>query len=481
MSRELYNQIKELRKGGKPKEAWVIARKAIRDYRENDYIRSELFLTAYDLIKEIQKRIKERVDQNEQQKNYAPSDQELIEINTYLKAIEWLDLDNAQYGNTSHYRNLFLIFQRNLEHFPILAAFIFKYRNELFNEDDKSPFIPDNQTGKREIELPSLSLKFARKISASWLKYEEVSSVIGIDELCSMIENTKTNVRDKQHIIWLDLDLARCLVKAKKYQEARTPARRLLRKNKNKPYAWILLGDTFFDDKDASISLYSKAICSAKYDKEAIQAFIKIASLLAEKSLFDMASMSVKRPQKLYEDNGWKIRPEIKKLVEEPWFKKDVNIRELESYLEEMSTNSEKYLYGELQKVRAIVENIHDSGKGFHVFIDRDNSKFVPKRLLSSEQMPKEGDYIRLFLSDRSRIVKAEISDSEKIDDAENYEGMLKVTDNGYGFVDDVFVPQKLIKDDLSEIQVTGIKIRSFDKKKSKYGWKAITIEKAIK
>jgi hypothetical protein len=64
-----------------------------------------------------------------------------------------------------------------------------------------------------------------------------------------------------------------------------------------------------------------------------------------------------------------------------------------------------------------------------------------------------------------------------KLPGLEAYGGILRGTDREFGFVEDTFVPPGLMNPMLEGNLVQGVKIRSFDKSKNQYGWRAITLE----
>ena len=68
-------------------------------------------------------------------------------------------------------------------------------------------------------------LKFAREVAKAWLDNEQVRQIT-IKELCDMFSQTRAEVNDKQHLIWLDYDEAKCLLYANQFEPAKLTVRK---------------------------------------------------------------------------------------------------------------------------------------------------------------------------------------------------------------------------------------------------------------
>jgi hypothetical protein len=61
--------------------------------------------------------------------------------------------------------------------------------------------------------------------------------------------------------------------------------------------------------------------------------------------------------------------------------------------------------------------------------------------------------------------------------DVKSEAGELEVTEKGFGFVNDTFIPPSLIEDGMGGKRVSILKVLDFDKSKNRPGWKAISLE----
>ena len=60
------------------------------------------------------------------------------------------------------------------------------------------------------------------------------------------------------------------------------------------------------------------------------------------------------------------------------------------------------------------------------------------------------------------------------------FQGVLRINaEKGFGFVGNIYVDRKLIRRLKDGAEVKGRAVKSFDKKKNREGWKAITLQKA--
>ena len=74
-------------------------------------------------------------------------------------------------------------------------------------------------------------------------------------------------------------------------------------------------------------------------------------------------------------------------------------------------------------------------------------------------------------------VIAAEPCESESMDDVGYIEGKLDIKEQGFGFVEDVYVPNNLVRQDMNGREVSGIKVLSLDKSKGTHSWKALTID----
>ena len=466
MDEQISQKVNRLRKSGNLAEAWEVGCAAVQEHPNDWFLRKAFFWVCYDYLKEVQSSIKSRADSGNGK--HTPSAGELDRINFLLDWIEWLNIPTGGY----EYRNLLRTFQKSLECIPKLVLLLFRCSNDLFTDEDKQPFVSENG------ESPSLMLKFSRKVAESWMVNESVRR-LSIDEICLLFSRTRQEAYDKQQQIWLDYDEAKCLILAKRFDQARERALAVLRRKQKDGWAWATLAKTFREeDPGAAIVLFSKALFCADTDRFALSTLKDLAPLLAEQGFVNEASMCVKRAVKCYVENGWNIKSDLGQLMSRSWYHAEVDLESLKPFLEKKAATALDFLFGEREQSVAVVQNVHASGKGFHAYINRKQSISVRLGLYRSKKPPDPGDYVRLTLSKEDQsVIVAEPCEPVDLDDVGYQEGTLNVKDKGFGFVEDTYVPKALAQQAMDGQSVRVLRILDFDKTKKRNSWKALKIE----
>ena len=462
-----FKVVTALRKSGQLDEAWNVGCPAVQESPHDRYLKRAFFWVCYEYIKRIQTTITQRGKANG---NYLPNQTEADGINFYLDWVNWLDIPPGGY----EHRNLLLTFQRNLDTFPKLVLLLFSCRQGLFEPSDKQPY----QTDKGESS--SLMLTFARKVAKCWLANNEARQ-INLTELRQFFSQLRREAGDRQNMIWLDYDEAKCLVSAGDFSEARAFIIPVLRKKQSESWAWGALAATYaHENPETAISLYAHGLNHSHDETFALRLLKGIAPLLASRGYTQQASMCVHRAVNCYELNGWNIKQDLIQLQQQTWFDAAANVAELKGFLRQKAQGALDMLHGPAQKAYGLVVNLHKSGKGLHLYLSTRESISVPLRLIKNRIMPKVGDYLLVTLAednDDKTVLAAEICEPQKLPAVETYRDQLRVTDKGFGFVGDTFVPPFLIKDGMDMQTVEILRYQDFDKKKGRLGWRALTID----
>lgn len=466
MDEKLSQKINRLRKSGHLAEAWNVGCPAIQEHSNDQYLKGAFFWVCYDYLKEMQNLIKSRADSGNG--NHTPNASELERINSLLDWIIWLDIPPGGF----EYRNLLLICQNNLEYMPKLVLLLVNFSDNLFTDKDRQPYVNENG------ESPSLMLKFTRKVAKSWRENESVRQ-ISVDELCLLFSKTRKESNDKQQQIWLDYDEAKCLIQAKRFDQAKDCALAVLRRKQTESWAWGALATIFREeDPSAAVVLFSKALCCAHDEKFALPILKGLAPLLAERGFEDEASMCIKRAVNCYVEKGWNIKSELEQLMNQSWYHAEVGLEPLQPFLEKQAATALDFLFGEREQSIAVVQNLHASGKGFHAYLNRNQSTSVRLGLYRSGKPPNLGDYVRLTLATEDQsVIVAEPCEPVDLDDVGYQEGTLNIKDKGFGFVEDTFVPKSLVQQDMDGQSVRVFRILDFDKTKKRHSWKALKIQ----
>jgi len=468
MSEKPFSLVTNLRKTGKLQEAWNLGFSELEKNPNDSYLKGALFWVCHAYLKENQSKIAQRAKSSG---NFKPTDFEFEQIERLLQTIMQLGIKTGG----MEYKNLLIQFKKNGECFPTWIHCILKHQDTLFDAESKDPF----QVEKGEV--PSLMLSSARHTAKAWINAAELWQ-LDLNLVLEFITKTRVEVKDTQHLIWLEYDQAKCLIITGQLLEARKLIIPILKKKQSESWAWGALAATYRqEDSDIAIELFSKGISCAHEVSFSLKLLKGIIPLLVAKQQTKEASMCLKRIVNTYYSNDWKLKKDIEQLVLQPWYDNTVNENNLDTFVKSASYKALDYLHGETHLVVGLVKNIHKSGKGFHVFINKETSVSVRISIHQSKKKPLVGDYVELSVTKEESgelfPVKSTPCQPSEIQGVSTIQGELRLAPKGFGFVENTFIPPFLIDSIKNSSIVSVLSITTWDKTKSRYGQKAIKIE----
>ncbi|WP_244298196.1 tetratricopeptide repeat protein [Aliivibrio finisterrensis] len=447
-------------------EAWNVGFQALESTPQDSYLKGALFWVCYEFLKQQQEKISKRASSSG---NFRPSDYEFEQIENLLQTVMNLEIETGGL----EYKMLLVQFRKNLEWFPTLVHCVLRHQGALFDHETMQPF----QAEKGEV--PSLMLSSTRQIVAAWLR-AKTQWQIEFESVIALINLTKSSVTDTKHLIWLDYDYAKCLIVTGQLEQARALILPILRKKQKESWAWGALAATYrSENPEFAIKFFAKGIVSAHEITFSLRLLNGIVPLLVEKQRFAEASMCVKTALSVYQSNGWKVKPDLERLSQNQWYAATVDQSQLNTYLSSISLDASDFLNGPVTKVKALVENIHKSEKGFHTFVNKSTSYSVRMGVHKAKGRPEVGSYVELSLSQKEgefEVVASKPCQDGNIDDVSYIEGELRIAPKGFGFVEDTFIPPFVIDETPSGSQVKALRVMTWDKVKSRYSWKAIKL-----
>lgn len=462
-----FRTVTNLRKAGNLQEAWNVGFAALEHSPQDAYLKGALFWVCYEFIKQQQERISKRAASSN---NFRPSDFEFERIENLLQTIVSFDIPTGGL----EYKMLLAQFKKNLEWFPSLVNLVLRHQGGLFDDESKKPF----QAEKGEV--PSLMLSTARQVASAWLRAREFWQ-LDLNQVLGFINLTRQQVADTKHLIWLDYDQAKCLILAGQYEQARELLLPILRKKQKEAWAWGALAATYQkQDRSLALKFFAKGIVSAHDVTFSLKLLQGAIPLLLANQQSTEASMCLKAALQAYQSNGWRVKPELEQLMNQPWYDANIDEGNLKAFLKSLCRDAIEHLHGPTEKVIGVIENIHKSEKGFQVFVNKSTTWSVRMGIHKSNLKPQAGDYVELSLSmkgNEKEVVASVSSKPVELADVSTIEGELRITPKGFGFVEDTFVPPFVIGDIANESRVTALRIMAWDKTKARHNWKAIKLE----
>lgn len=246
-------------------------------------------------------------------------------------------------------------------------------------------------------------------------------------------------------------------------------------------WVWDLLSDTFSDDEPGKMACLCKALSCDGQEKMKINVHQKLANLLRLKGFNSEARneesviMAIKGKIDI---DGFIVSENLNhNSVNRDSL--DKNLALYQKYLKE----AEEILFSSIPKELAVVEFVNKDNKILNFVINKTRAGYLKyDRFLNDVEI---GDKLIVRLNgagtnSRYNVITLEKTDQEVSDEIlRNYKGIIKINENmPFGFVEDIFIEPRLVKEhQLSNgMEISGVVLISYNKKKEKWGWKAIKV-----
>ncbi|MDI7744039.1 hypothetical protein QMK38_18680 [Lysinibacillus fusiformis] len=290
---------------------------------------------------------------------------------------------------------------------------------------------------------------------------------------------------------WLSYYKAKLLMKVKRKEEALEELIHFAKTKSKEFWVWDLISELVDDDEKFNC-LCAGLLCKTKPEMiVGIQE--KIIRLLVKRELFSNAKFELDQLISTRMQKWGKISQPIADLINESWYSntKSANTRE---NLKEYAVKAEAILYETLPYSDVFVTYVnHEKGVINFAYVVNNHIKrgYFYMDSINQEQDWKADQTLKVkMLEDKKRTelykIYAIIPGDEKyihhfIQTASGY--VEKEYSNPFAFVDDVYIPPKLVKEykikNLDKIEYT--KKRIFNKKRNTWGWTVDKINSNVK
>ncbi len=255
------------------------------------------------------------------------------------------------------------------------------------------------------------------------------------------------------------------------------------RRNSSQFWVWDFLADFFPTNPDLQLALYCKGmLCRADdHMKLAIQA--KLLESFINHNMFDEAHEELDKIIQVKEYNKWKIHAALLAHKSKDWYLGSSNRRQSMKTYSRFAKDGESVLFNDQPTKMAVISAyLPDRGVAFIVTEDLTNAKFkVSKYRIYNPEPGMLLQVITETVEGTVEVVQAKpatVQTHEKL--FQIVEGRIKIINTGqFGIVNAVFVPQELIAQaGIHDGDPAIVKaLRSYDKKKDNWGWKAISLK----
>jgi len=369
-----------------------------------------------------------------------------------------------------------LKFSESWDGFP---AFVRWWGLEKFRDEDKEPRKYEDTIYKslREETLQALY----RHVKRFGLRGEDVSW---------MTEFSGTFVEESSDE-WIPFYHAMLLVWAgKRGVNAAGYLSKIVRRNPGKYWVWHHLGE-FFEETDKRLACYCRAfICSDDDLKYRAGFYLEFIRLLVETGNYEIASSLLNTILPRAPELTQAKQNILDEWVQQNWYDKSA-LLDLSEFCSKYKNQAEQYIYYDLPEMRCIVDHINTKKNIVWLQYEKENGcalslkrwpaaiNLQPNQMLLIKYELK-GNAKRIIAQSWRECEPAEINGLFM-----RFSGILQIHgDNPFGFVKcyigSVYIPKTVVQNFQlkNRITVSGWARNSFNKQRSDWGWKCISLNK---
>lgn len=459
----IFDELRELKSREDYEGAWQAGLAALESEPGNSYLQTALFWVIYAAFKAVLLPLKSR-----ELKSPLPGEQQLLDLWAARLPLLQLELPNENIDF-----RLWNLFREAGKFCEPLCIFVLQSGSKVFNVADHQPY--QSEKG----ESPSVVAKVARMTAACYLIRGRQSQLPPARVVAFLRYALDRSEDSQQSKLWLEYDRAKVLLAAGQIDKARHTYLTLVRRKRSESWVWFGLATTYENEPDKCLRIVAHGLTLAHEAKFSVSGLFMLANLLATEGDVETASKALVRLHEIYQSNGWQLRDKAVELMSSSWFDGSLDPSDLDARIRDLAVGAGDLVILEPVTYTGIVQSIHASGKGADIYISKDLSVSARRSAFKDRRLFKPGSYVTM-LCDRGEgkddVVSITEANTFESEDICSFKGQLRVTNRGFGFVNEIFVLASMAASLPPECEAFGTAVRSFDKSKQNYGWKAITI-----
>ncbi len=281
---------------------------------------------------------------------------------------------------------------------------------------------------------------------------------------------------------WLKMNHVKLLSRLGRVDDARSLAVEFVRAKSREFWAWELLGD-LVEDRATQLACFAKALTCSSDDIFTSKIRLKFAEAVAELYPGE-ARAEVDRVIEASREAGHNVPKRAEELTHRGWYLQTSPQPVTPSFYDKLTGPADEYLLAQLPKQLAVIDHVNFKRKLFHYIVDKGVDGVAPFNML--REPPKEGQVVCVQVDTvkgpdgpRTSLLSIEQSDARiPCHLGRTFHEEVRVN-NGMGFTaDGIFIPPPVIAAgrvndcDL----VDGIALINFDRRKQRWGLKAIKV-----
>lgn len=250
------------------------------------------------------------------------------------------------------------------------------------------------------------------------------------------------------------------------------------KKKRNDYWVWQLMSEIVKNENETEKEF--ACLCKALTLKTPENFLGKIRILLAEKliakQLFNEAKTEIDFVIDEKIKNQQKIPSQIMQWQQQEWYKNAQRLSSNFKIYNQHKNLAESILYEDIEEEVIVVQNMNLDKK--MISFIKNKQKYGFFKYEGFLKNPKVGDILKVRLEDKEnayfKLISARSENNLSSDCVKFFEGVIKIAPQGFGFVEDIFIPTDQIqKNNIQNLQkIDGKAILTFEKKKNKWGWK---------
>lgn len=256
------------------------------------------------------------------------------------------------------------------------------------------------------------------------------------------------------------------------------------RKKRNDFWVWEIMSEAITNDDDMVFALYCRALSCHSPEEMLVGLRQKMASRFIQRQLFNEAKTEIELLVKARESKQFRIPTEVSNWQSQEWYKNAIDFKNNNALYNQYKNTAEGLLYGDIPEVNVIVEFINSDRKILNFIASESNYGFFKyERLLKDVKI---GDVLKVRFQSGAigglfLVYTAAQTNDEGLRSQfyKEVEGAVRITTGkSFGFLNDVFIqPSFVTKFKLKNGEYLSVNaLKTFNKDKNQWGWKAVKI-----
>ncbi len=326
-------------------------------------------------------------------------------------------------------------------------------------------------------------------MSRSWLQILRqdphlVADMTRRPEIEKFIDTLRIVQEENPGFQYLAYYRARLLMVLQSPEEAIADYLPFVRKNEAKPWAWELLGDLHQANPNVAINCYGRALQCPDPEEFLVACRLKLAKALFSVQSFAESKRFLLDYVATRQRMGWSVPREVVEMLEREPLNTLESVPDLKPFYTQVTAEAGELLFPSDEQEFAVVQFVNQAKKMVHVLLTGEKVAFFTWQ-------PKygaldQGDVIRLsvllegsgfaHVRKLNRAPFSEINGLTRVGEGR----VICMVGKEFGMLKDNFIPPQLMKSggvhhgDTIRCEC----MRSFDRKKERWGWVAVRLEK---